>query len=166
MKSPDKKMKNDRFLVVFLSSIFILSFLAMGIGGVYYSCSKIYRHIDLVSNGVKTEARITGYKESWSRDSDEDIYTKIYSPVITYYDSSNRSHILNADYGSNSREWSNDVTVYFDKKDPTNAIHGGFWNLWFLPFVFLCFYMIPITIAIFALIYYMRTLKKKKPFIS
>lgn len=166
MKSPDKKMKNDRFLVVFLSSIFILSFLAMGIGGVYYSCSKIYRHIDLVSNGVKTEARITGYKESWSRDSDEDIYTKIYSPVITYYDSSNRSYILNADYGSNSREWSNDVTVYFDKKDPSNAIHGGFWNLWFLPFVFLCLYMIPITIVIFALIYYMRTLKKKKPFIA
>ncbi|WP_160136799.1 DUF3592 domain-containing protein [Chryseobacterium sp. c4a] len=166
LKAPEKQTKNNRFLVVSLSIIFTLSFLAMGIGGVYYSCSKIYRHIDLVSHGVKTEARITGYKESWSKDSDQDIYTRIYSPIITYYDSSNHSYILHADYGSSSKEWSNDVTVYFDKKDPSNAIHSGFWHLWFLPFVFLCLYMTPLLIGLFVIIYYIQTLKNKKPFIT
>lgn len=143
MKVQNKQVKSNNFLVVFLSIIFILSFLVMGIGGVYYYCSTIYRHINLVSDGVKTEARITGYKESWSKDGNEIEYTKMYSPVITYYDTSNHSYTLYTDYSSNSREWSNDVTVYFDKKDPSKAIRGGFWHLWCWPFIFLCLYMIP-----------------------
>lgn len=158
--------RRDNRLIVILAAIFTLLFLAMGIGGVYYNGSKLYRHINLVSNGVKTEARITGYKESWSKDGDEINYTKMYSPVITYYDSSNHSYILNTDYSSNSREWSNDVTVYFDKKDPSNAIRGGFWHLWFGPFIFLCLFMIPLIIGLFVLTYYIGTLKKKKPFIT
>ncbi|WP_347217738.1 DUF3592 domain-containing protein [Chryseobacterium sp.] len=158
--------KRESSLVIILATIFTLSFLAMGIGGVYYNGSKLYRHINLVSDGVKTEARITGYKESWSKDGDEINYTKMYSPIITYYDSSNHSYILHTDYSSNSKEWSNDVTVYFDKKDPSKAILGGFWNLWFGPFIFLCLFMTPLVIGLFVLIYYIRTLKKKKPFIT
>ncbi|AZA93216.1 Protein of uncharacterised function (DUF3592) [Chryseobacterium nakagawai] len=158
--------KRDSRLVAILATVFTLLFLAMGVGGVYYNGSKLYRHINLVFGGVKTEARITGYKESWSKDGDEINYTKMYSPVITYYDSSNHSYILHADYSSNSKEWSNDVTVYFDKKDPSKAIHSGFWHLWFGPFLFLCLYMIPLVIGLFVIIYYMGTLKKKKPFIT
>jgi hypothetical protein len=158
--------KRDNRLIVILATIFTLLFLAMGIGGVYYNCSKLYRHVNLVSDGVKTEARITGYKESWSKDGDEIEYTKMYSPVVTYYDSSNHSYILHADYSSNSKEWSNDVTVYFDKKDPSKAIIGGFWNLWFGPFIFLCLYMVPLVIGLFVIIYYIGTLKKKRPFIT
>lgn len=158
--------KRDNRLIVILATIFTLSFLAMGIGGVYYYCSTIYRHINLVSDGVKTEARITGYKESWSKDGDEINYTKMYSPVITYYDSSNHSYTLYADYSSNSKERSNDVTVYFEKKDPSNAIRGGFWNLWFWPFIFLCLYMVPLIVGLLVIIYYIGTLKKKKPFIT
>ncbi len=160
------EQKRDNRLVTILAAIFTLSFLAMGIGGVYYNCSKLYRHVKLVSDGVKTEARITGYKESWSKDGDEIEYTKMYSPVITYYDSSNHSYILHADYSSNSKEWSNDVTVYFDEKDPSKAILGGFWNLWFGPFIFLCLYMIPLIIGLLVLIYYTGTLKKKRPFMT
>ena len=62
--------KRDSRLVAILATIFTLLFLAMGVGGVYYNGSKLYRHINLVSGGVKTEARITGYKESWSKDGD------------------------------------------------------------------------------------------------
>lgn len=158
--------KRDNRLIVILATIFTFLFLAIGIGGVYYNGSKLYRHINLVSGGVKTEAKITGYKESWSKDGDEINYTKMYSPVITYYDFSNHSYILHADDSSNSKEWSNDVTVYFDKKDPSKAILGGFWNLWFGPFIFLCLYMIPLVIGLFVIIYYIGTLKKKKPFIA
>jgi hypothetical protein len=90
----------------------------------------------------------------------------MYSPVITYYDSSNHSYTLHADYSSSSREWSNDVTVYFDKEDPSKAIRGGFWHLWFWPFIILCLSMIPLGIVLFVLNYYIKSLYKEKTFVA
>ncbi|HCN52141.1 MAG TPA: hypothetical protein DIT10_24185 [Chryseobacterium sp.] len=162
MKIKNKQGNNDGFWAVFFYIVFILLFLGMGVGGVYYSVNKFYRHINLVSDGVKTEARITGYEESWSKDSDGNGSTKMYSPVITYYDSSNHSYTLHADYSSNMREWSNDVTVYFDKEDHSKAIRGGFWHLWFWPFIILCLSMIPLGIVLFVLNYYIKSLYKRK----
>lgn len=162
MKIKNKQVNNDSFWVVFFYVVFILLFLGIGIGGVYYSVNKFYRHISLVSDGVKTEARITGYEESLSKDSDGHGYTRMYSPVITYYDSSNHSYTLHAEYSSNMREWSNDVTVYFDKEDHSKAIRGGFWHLWFWPFVILCLSMIPLGIVLFVLNYYIKSLFKRK----
>jgi hypothetical protein len=63
MKIKNKQGNNDGFWVVFFYAVFILLFLGMGVGGVYYSVNKFYRHINLVSNGVKTEARITDMKK-------------------------------------------------------------------------------------------------------
>ncbi|MBV8325465.1 DUF3592 domain-containing protein [Chryseobacterium sp.] len=160
IKLKNKQVKSDNFWIVSFFLMFLLLFLGMGVGGVYYSYSKFSRNINLVSDGVKTEARITGYEESWSKDSDGNGSTRMYSPVITYYDSSNHSYTLHADYSSSSREWSNDVTVYFDKKDPSRAIRGGFWHLWFWPFIILCLSMIPLGIGLFILNYYIRSLLK------
>ncbi|OCA73150.1 DUF3592 domain-containing protein [Chryseobacterium arthrosphaerae] len=162
MKIKNKQGNNDGFWIVFFYVVFILLFLGMGVGGIYYSVNKFYSHIILVSDGVKTEARITGYEESWSKDSDGNGSTKMYSPVITYYDSSNHSYTLHADYSSNMREWSNDVTVYFDKENHSKAIRGGFWHLWFWPFVILCLSMIPLGIVLFVLNYYIKSLYKRK----
>ncbi|MEG0926094.1 hypothetical protein [Chryseobacterium sp.] len=89
----NKEKKGDSFWVVFFSVIFMLLFLGMGGGGVYYSYSKFSIHLDLVSNGIKTGGNITGYEESWSKD-DDGGYTKMYSPIIRYYDTSNKSHEL------------------------------------------------------------------------
>lgn len=162
MNIKNKKIKDDSFWVVFFSLIFMLLFLAMGVGGAYYSGNKFYRHINLVSVGIKTEGRITGYEESWSKDNDGNGYTRMYSPVITYYDTANRPYELRADYSSSSREWSDDATVYFDKEDPSKAIRGGFWHLWFWPFIILCLSMIPLAIGLFVLNYYSKSLLKRK----
>lgn len=157
----NKEKKGDSFWVVFFSVIFMLLFLGMGGGGVYYSYSKFSRHIELVSNGIKTGGNITGYEESWSKD-DDGGYTKMYSPIIRYYDTSNQPHELYADYSSSNRAWSDEVTVYFDKDNPSKAIRGGFWHLWFWPFMILCFSMIPLGIGLFVLKYYIDLLFKRK----
>lgn len=162
MNIRNKKVNDDSFWVVFFSLIFMFLFLGMGVGGVYYSGNKFYRHIHLVSDGIKTAGVITGYEESWSKDDDGTGYTKMYSPVITYYDTSNRSYTLHADYSRNSREWTNDATVYFDKDNPSRAIRGGFWHLWFWPFIILCLSMVPLAIGVFVLLYYVRKLFKRK----
>ena len=154
------KQKDD-FLVVFISVMVMLLFLGMGGGGIYYSYKKFSKHIDLVSHGIKTQGHILHYEESWSKD-DDGSYTKMYSPVIEYYDSFDQPHVLNVDYSTSSKAWSNDVVVYFDEKNPNRAIQGGFWQLWFWPFFILCLSMIPLGIGLFVLKYYINILFKRE----
>lgn len=147
-------------LEISFSLLFIFLLLGMGVGGAYYSLDKFQSRINLVSNGIKTDGVITSYEEYWSKD-DDGISRKMYSPVISYYDSSNHSHTLYSDYSSSTRAWSKDVTVYFDKKDPSKAIRGGFWHLWFWPFVIFCLSMIPMAIGLFIIKYCINFLFKK-----
>ncbi|SIT24634.1 Protein of unknown function [Chryseobacterium ureilyticum] len=160
MKKFTPPKQEDGCLIVSFSLLFTLLLLGMGVGGAYYSLDKFQKHINLVSNGIKTDGLITSYEEHWSKD-DDGGYRKMYSPVISYYDSSNKSHTLYSDYSSSTRAWFRDVTVYFDKEDPSKAIRGGFWHLWFWPFVIFCLSMIPMAIGLFVLKYYVDLLFKK-----
>lgn len=137
----------------------MLLFLGFGGKGVYYSIAKFYKHTSLVLNGVKTEGHITSYTES--RKQEKNKYTRFYSPIISYYDTANRSYTLNADYSSNSKEWSNEVTIYYDKAAPSKAIRGGLWHLWFSPFVVLCLSLIPLGLGLYLLKYNIRLMIKK-----
>ncbi|KPH13468.1 DUF3592 domain-containing protein [Chryseobacterium sp. ERMR1:04] len=126
---------------------------------VYYSIKKYVRHVNLVANGVKTTGIITEYKESWSYGKDSKkrkTKTKMYSPVIQYYDDMGKSYILDSDYSSNSKEWSGDIIIYYDVKDSQKAIRGGFWHLWFGPFILLCLSFIPLGIGGYILKYYIE----------
>lgn len=147
-------MKNNSFWVSFFSLVFMLLFLGFGGKGVYYSLDNFYKNISLVLNGVKTEGHITGYTET--RKQEKNKYTRFYSPIISYYDTANRSYTLYADYSSNSKEWSNEVTIYYDKEIPSKAIRGGLWYLWILPFVVLCLSMIPLGLGVYLLKYNIR----------
>lgn len=138
----------------------MLLFLGFGGKGVYYSLDKLYKNSSLVLNGMKTEGHITGYTESRKQENNK--YTRFYSPIISYYDVSNRSYNLYADYSSNSKEWSSEVTIYYDKEIPSKAIRGGLWYLWFSPFVVLCLSMIPIGLGLYLLKYNIRLVMGEK----
>lgn len=161
MKKFNPPKQEDGCLIVSFLLLFMLLLLGMGVGGTYYSINKFQKHINLVSNGIKTDGVITSYEEHWSKD-DDGISRKMYSPVISYYDSSNHSHTLYSDYSSSTRAWSKDVSVYFDKEDPSKAIRGGFWHLWFWPFLIFFLSMIPMAIFLFVLKFYMQQLFKRK----
>ncbi|BAP30676.1 uncharacterized protein CHSO_1639 [Chryseobacterium sp. StRB126] len=153
-------MKNNSFWVSLFSLVLMLLFLGFGGKGVYYSIAKFYKHTGLVLNGVKTEGHITSYTES--RKQEKNKYTRFYSPIISYYDTANRSYTLNADYSSNSKEWSNEVTIYYDKAAPSKAIRGGLWHLWFSPFVVLCLSLIPLGLGLYLLKYSIRLMMGEK----
>ncbi|WP_250253268.1 hypothetical protein [Chryseobacterium sp. Marseille-Q3244] len=87
---------------------------------------------------------------------------RFYSPIISYYDAFNRSYNLYADYSSNSKEWSSEVTIYYDKEIPSKAIRGGLWYLWFSPFVVLCLSMIPLGLGLYLLKYNIRLMMGEK----
>lgn len=145
-------MKKDSFSVNFFSMIFMILFLSLGGGGVYYGINKYVRHVGLVSKGVKTVGKITEYNISWSETTDSKkrkTKTKMYSPIIKYFDNSGKSYELDSDYSSSSKEWSDNVTIYYNKNHPSQAVRGGFWHLWFIPFLVLCFSMIPLGIGIY-----------------
>lgn len=147
-------MKNNSFWVSLFSLVFMLLFLGFGGKGLYYSLEKFYKHTSLVLNGVKTEGHITSYTES--RKQEKNKYTRFYSPIISYYDTANRSYTLYADYSSNSKEWSNEVTIYYDKDAPSKAIRGGLWYLWFSPLIVLCLSLIPFGLGLYLLKYNIR----------
>ncbi|WP_347217735.1 DUF3592 domain-containing protein [Chryseobacterium sp.] len=153
-------MKKDGPWVNLFSIVLMLLFLGFGGKGVYYSINTFYKNFSLVFNGVKTQGNITSY--TTKRTKDKNKYTNMYSPIISYYDASNRSYKLYADYSSNSKEWSNEVTVYYDKESPSKAIRGGFWHLWFFPFILLCLCMIPLGLGLYLLKYNIRLVIGRK----
>lgn len=157
-------MKKDSFSVIFFSLIFMILFLSLGGGGIYYGINKYVRHTGLVSNGVKTVGKITEYNISWSESKDSKkrkTKTKMYSPIIKYFDNSGKSYELDSDYSSSSKEWCENVTIYYSKSHPSQAIRGGFWYLWFIPFLVLCSSMIPLGIGIYIFRYYINAYLKK-----
>lgn len=85
----------------------------------------------------------------------------MYSPIIMYQDKSGITYKFDADYSSNSKEHSSNVTIYYDRNHPSQAIRAGFWHLWFFPFIILCLSMIPLGIGIYILRYYFNLYYRK-----
>lgn len=153
-------MKKKSISVIMGSLLLIIFLLAIGGAGIYYGAKRYLANNELVSNGIKTTGKITDYDISWSESKDSKkrkTKTKMYSPIITYKDSSGKSYEHNADYSSSSKSDSDDVIIYYNKNNPQQSVMGGFWHLWFIPFLILFLSMIPLGIGIFILKSFFKT---------
>lgn len=146
-------MENNRkpdFLVNLFFISFTLILLTLGGGGIVYSLGKLGRNFTLLFTGVKTEGKIISYSGSYSTNSKGNS-TRMYTPVIQYLDSKGTVRQIETEYSSSSQESDDEATVYYNPEKPNKAIRGGFLNIFFWPFLILCFSLLGLSIGLYVL---------------
>mgnify|MGYP003616998467 CR=1 FL=1 len=151
----------DNF-IKFISTIFMLTMLTLGINGIVYSGKKLADNFSLKLTGVKTIGRLNGNYSNYS--SSKNIgASRMYTPIIEYKDSYGKQHQLISDYSSSVPENYDEISVYYSLEKPYKAVQADFMSIFGWPFLILLLSLLALGIGLYFMkIYIIYFFRKKK----